>query len=129
MAVAFVNLLAAEAEDTQQVMQSLKRVSAKSEPMMEARQGKKTYKHPDGRVLVLYHGGKDGGEWFLFPNSQAEGDDAIASGEYYAAGDKQSEGFMWVARGGRRGVDIAGGAPIKDLKLAAQAIFQQFPNA
>jgi len=33
MAVAFVNLLAAEAEDTQKVMLTLKRVSAKSEPM------------------------------------------------------------------------------------------------
>jgi hypothetical protein len=33
MAVAFVNLLAAEAEDTQKVMLTLKRVSAKSEPV------------------------------------------------------------------------------------------------
>jgi hypothetical protein len=51
MAVAFVNLLAAEAEDTQKVMQSLKRVSAKSEPMMEG-DGATWIKHPDGSRFV-----------------------------------------------------------------------------
>lgn len=126
LAEAFVRLLAAEAEDTQKAMMSLKRVSAREEPVMEASQTKKTYKHPDGRVLVVY-GIPDGGEWLLLPNSQSTDEEAIASGEYYA-GDQSSGGTIWVARGGKRGVEIANGARMADHKSAAKAIFQQFPN-
>ncbi len=123
MAIAFVNLLAAQPEDTTKAMTAIRRVSSKEEPVMEADSALKVteipmgyrYTHQDGRYVEIV-GDHDEGEWEAY---DADGK-MHAGGDYHS--DEDGSGDYFDADG----LELNTGLPFVNHEDAAAEIFKDW---